>query len=79
MLTSQDEPPFGRPVGAPRLGTNLSIRFQLPNKPKKKKAPTDCKGLFLLELGRDGEIRTPGLCLPKAALYQAELHPERAQ
>ncbi len=26
--------------------------------------------------GRGDRIRTYGLCFPKAALYQAELHPE---
>ena len=27
-------------------------------------------------IGRDDRIRTYGLCFPKAALYQTELHPD---
>ncbi len=31
---------------------------------------------FAIEFGRGERIRTSGPCLPKAVLYQAELHPE---
>ena len=32
---------------------------------------------MLENVGRGKRIRTSGLCLPKAALYQAELSPDR--
>ncbi len=31
---------------APGDFVNLSIRFHIPRNPKKKKAPTSCRGLF---------------------------------
>ncbi|MFM1940993.1 MAG: hypothetical protein RLY32_2735 [Pseudomonadota bacterium] len=31
---------------------------------------------ILVNLGRGERIRTSGLCVPNAALYQAKLHPE---
>ena len=30
----------------------------------------------IIDLGRGEKIRTSGPCLPKAVLYQAELHPD---
>ena len=57
------------------LGANFDS-VPISSQAQKEKGPTSCKGLFLLELGRGEKIRTSGPCLPKAVLYQAELHPE---
>lgn len=54
----------------------MSFRPDLP--PKTKKPPGE-GWLFSSDDGRDGEIRTLDLLLPKQALYQAKLRPEIIQ
>ena len=49
----------------------LLITTTNPNIPKQKSARNGA-----LNTGRGERIRTSGPCLPKAVLYQAELHPE---
>ena len=52
----------------------FSARFQHTEKPKQ--AVLYQNGLVTAINGRGERIRTSGPCLPKAVLYQAELHPD---
>ena len=69
--------PTGIEPVTPSLENWCSIRLsygQLTNQIKRiSGAP-----LFIIYIGRGGEIRTPDILLPKQARYQATLHPERA-
>ena len=62
-----------------RSSVRIIYSVPLPAQPTKKGRLFLAKATFFLMTGRGEKIRTSGLCLPKAALYQAELHPERAQ
>src|SRR6056300_1457069 len=44
--------------------------------PPTKSRFDDCESDLFLMAGRGERIRTSGPCLPKAVLYQAELHPD---
>ena len=44
-----------------------------------KTKPVGVESSILGNLGRGERIRTSGLCVPNAALYQAKLHPENTR
>lgn len=69
LLCFQSPPDLGK---ASFLRVEKSMALQQANLTDNLK--TTRKG-WLLKIGRDGQIRTDDILLPKQALYQAELRP----
>ena len=61
--------PAHKPIKSIRKGREVSAAVVVVN------LKTACIAMLQEVIGRGERIRTSGPCLPKAVLYQAELHP----